>query len=441
MDKFFKITESGSTIKKEIYGGILSFLMMAYIIIVNPSILINAIPGAAGNVDIYNQFFGAIMVATILSGSIASIIMGLFSNYPFVLAPGMGLNAYFTYTVVLKLGMDWRMALGAVFIAGFIFMIVVITGVREVISKALPDSMKYAILGGIGIFIAFLGLKNSGIIISNQDTLITLGSIKSSEVLTSIFGLFLISILYVLKVPGSILLGIIGATIFGIFNGVTNFKGIIGPIPSLSPTFLKLQLDPGIFKSADFWIVVITFFFVDYFDTTGTIFGLAHSKHTDETKDVPRASRAYMADATGTVVGALFGTSTITTVAESNAGILYGARTGLSSIVAGIMMLLMLFFAPLASSIPPAATAPALIFIGSLMLKEIGKIKWNDSTEGLPAFLTIILMPLTYSIAMGLAFGIITYPILKLFSGKVKEVHWMSWILCFIFIVYLVFLK
>ena len=441
MDKFFKITESGSTIKKEIYGGILSFLMMAYIIIVNPSILINAIPGAAGNVDIYNQFFGAIMVATILSGSIASIIMGLFSNYPFVLAPGMGLNAYFTYTVVLKLGMDWRMALGAVFIAGFIFMIVVITGVREVISKALPDSMKYAILGGIGIFIAFLGLKNSGIIISNQDTLITLGSIKNSEVLTSIFGLFLISILYVLKVPGSILLGIIGATIFGIFNGVTNFKGIIGPIPSLSPTFLKLQLDPGIFKSADFWIVVITFFFVDYFDTTGTIFGLAHSKHTDETKDVPRASRAYMADATGTVVGALFGTSTITTVAESNAGILYGARTGLSSIVAGIMMLLMLFFAPLASSIPPAATAPALIFIGSLMLKEIGKIKWNDSTEGLPAFLTIILMPLTYSIAMGLAFGIITYPILKLFSGKVKEVHWMSWILCFIFIVYLVFLK
>ncbi|BBE30802.1 permease [Tepiditoga spiralis] len=441
MDKFFKITESGSTIKKEIYGGILSFLMMAYIIIVNPAILVNAIPGAMGNVNIYNQFFGAIMVATILGGSIASIIMGLFSNYPFVLAPGMGLNAYFTYTVVLKLGMDWQMALGAVFIAGFIFMIVIITGVREIISKALPDSIKYAIVGGIGIFIAFLGLKNSGIIVSNQDTLIALGNIKNDEVLTSIFGLFLISILYVLKVPGSILIGIIGATIFGLFNGVTNFKGIIGPIPSLSPTFLKLKLEPSIFKNADFWIVVITFFFVDYFDTTGTIFGLARSKHTDETKDVPRASRAYMADATGSVIGALFGTSTITTVAESDAGILYGARTGLASIVAGGMMLLMLFFAPLATSIPTAATAPALIFIGSLMLKEIGKIKWNDSTEGLPAFLTIILMPLTYSIAMGLAFGIITYPILKLFSGKSKEVHWMSWILCFIFIVYLGFLK
>ncbi|MDN5342417.1 MAG: adenine/guanine/hypoxanthine permease [Oceanotoga sp.] len=442
LESFFGIKKAGSTVRKEIYGGIATFLTMAYIIFVNPSILINAIPEVASNPDLYQQYFGALMVATILGGATATLMMGLIANYPIALAPGMGLNAYFTYTVVLKMGIDWRIALGAVFVEGLIFVIITLTGVRTFIGNAIPKTIKIATGAGIGLFIAFLGLKSSGIVVSDPDTLITLGNITSAQALTTIIGLFVIAILYALKVPGSVLIGIIVSTIFAMMTGVTEFKGVVGKIPDISPTFLKLKLDWHSLLNTNFWIVVLTFFFVDFFDTTGTLMGLSHSAGlTDKDGNLPRAKKAYMADATGTVVGSLFGTSTVTTFIESGAGMAQGARTGLASVVTSILMLLMLFFSPLAASIPGAATAPALIFVGSLMLKGLTEIDWDDTTEGLPAFITLSMMPFTGSIATGITFGMIIYPVVKLFSGKRKEVHWFSWILAVLFVLYLIYLR
>ncbi|BBE31074.1 permease [Tepiditoga spiralis] len=434
MDKFFKISESGSTVKNEIFGGIATFLTMAYIIFVNPSILSSAI-----KVD---GAYGALMVATILGGAVATLTMGLLANYPFALAPGMGLNAYFTYTVVMKMGVDWRVALGAVFIEGLIFILITLVGVRTYIANAIPHSIKIATSAGIGLFITFIGLKNAGIVVSDPATYLALGKITTPEALTTIIGLLIIAALYALRVPGSILIGILLATIFGAFVGITKFNGVFGPIPNIAPTFFKLKLTGASLIDPSFWVIVLTFFFVDFFDTTGTLMGLANSAGmTDKEGNLPRATKAYMADATGTSIGALFGTSTVTTYIESGAGIAQGARTGLASVVTAGLMLLMLFMSPLASSIPAAATAPALIFVGSLMIKNLKIIDWDDTTEGLPAFITLVMMPLTYSIATGITLGMIVYPIVKLFSGKAKDVHWLTWVLGFLFILYLIYLR
>jgi AGZA family xanthine/uracil permease-like MFS transporter len=442
LDKFFGISKAGSSVRKEVYGGIATFLTMAYIIFVNPSILVDAIPGTATNPALYDQFFGAIMVATILGGATATLLMGLFANYPFALAPGMGLNAYFTYTVVLNMGIDWRIALGAVFVEGIIFIIITLTGVRTFIGNAIPKTIKIATGAGIGLFISFIGLKGSGIIVADDATFIALGNITSPEALTTIIGLFIIAILYTLKIPGSVLIGIVVATIFGGFVGVTEFQGIVGKIPDVSPTFGKLQLSLDNLLEPTFWIVVLTFFFVDFFDTTGTLMGLAHSAgFAKKDGSLPRSKKAYMADATGTVVGSIFGTSTVTSYIESGAGIAQGARTGLASVVTSILMLSMLFFSPLAASIPSAATAPALIFVGSLMMKGLKEIDWDDSTEGLPAFITLVMMPFTYSIATGITLGMISYPIIKFFGGKGKKIHWFTWVLAILFVLYLLYLR
>ncbi len=443
MEKLFGVRANGSTVRREIIAGVTTFLTMAYIVFVNPSILINVIPGASPGSPLYQQFFGAFMVATILGSVTATLIMGLFANYPFALAPGMGLNAYFAFTVCLKMGIDWRVALAAVFVEGLIFILLTITGARSYVVKAVPNTVKLATGVGIGLFIAFIGLKSAGIVVSDPATAVSLGHLTDPNVIVAIIGFFIIAALSALKVPGSILIGILASTVIGALPafGVTKYYGIVGKVPDISPTFMKMDFNLQALATASFWMVVFTFFFVDFFDTLGTLTGLAESAGFMKNGDLPRASRAYMADAVGTSVGAVFGTSTVTTYIESSAGIAEGGRTGLTAVVVAVLMLLMLFFSPLAMTVPAAATAPALIFVGVLMMKPVMKINWDDVTEAIPGFVTLLMMPLTYSIANGIALGIITYPIVKLFSGKAKQVHWLTWVLAVLFALYLVFLR
>ncbi|HAZ14922.1 MAG: guanine permease [Bdellovibrionales bacterium GWA2_49_15] len=441
MHRFFGIHEAKSSPRTEILGGIATFLTMAYIIFVNPAILSEAIPGVADNPLLREQFFGAFMVATIVSMASATLIMGLLANYPFALAPGMGLNAYFTYVVCLKMGIDWRDALGAVFVEGIIFILLTLAGARVFIVRAIPRAVKFSSSAGIGIFLAFIGLKGAGLISADPNTFVTLGKLTSPEAVTCIIGLLIITTLFAFKIPGSVLLGILVATIFGSFVGVTHFKGIVGPIPDISPTFFKLQVSWESLTTPAFWIVVMTFFFADFFDTAGTLTGLSNAAgFADKDGNLPRGGKAYMADAIGTALGALFGTSTVTTYIESGAGIAQGARTGLASVVTALFMLSALFFAPLAMSIPAAATAPALIFIGALMMVNLKDLEWNDVTEALPAFITIVAMPLTFSIANGIALGIITFTLVKLCSGKLRQIHWLTGLLSFAFILYFIYL-
>ncbi|AEH50751.1 NCS2 family permease [Pseudothermotoga thermarum] len=443
MEKLFGVRANGSTIRREIIAGVTTFLTMAYIVFVNPSILINVIPGATPGSTLYQQFFGAFMVATILGSVVATLIMGFYANYPFALAPGMGLNAYFAFTVCLKMGIDWRVALAAVFVEGLIFILLTVTGARAYVIKAVPNVVKLATGAGIGLFIAFIGLRSAGIVVSDPATAVSLGHLTDPNVVVAIIGFFIIAILSALKIPGAILIGILASTLIGALPifGVTKYYGIVGKIPDISPTFMKMDFNLQALATASFWMVVFTFFFVDFFDTLGTLTGLAESAGFMKNGDLPRASRAYLADAIGTSVGAVFGTSTVTTYIESSAGIMEGGRTGLTAVVVTLLMLLMLFFSPLAMTVPAAATAPALIFVGILMMKPITKINWDDVTEAIPAFVTLLMMPLTYSIANGIALGIITYPVVKLFSGKAKQVHWLTWILAILFVFYLVFLR
>ncbi|MGB9820650.1 MAG: NCS2 family permease [Pseudothermotoga sp.] len=443
MERLFHLKENGTTVRREIVAGITTFLTMAYIVFVNPSILINVIPGAAPGSDLYTQFFGAFMVATILGSVAATLIMALFANYPFALAPGMGLNAYFTFTVCLKMGIDWKVALAAVFVEGIIFIFLTVTGARGFVVKAIPDSVKLATGAGIGLFIAFIGLKGAGIVVSDPATFVSLGRMSDPNVIVAIIGFFLIAVLFALRVPGAIMIGILASTLIGALPifGVTKYQGIVGKIPDISPTFMKMDFNLQALGSATFWMVVFTFFFVDFFDTLGTLTGLAESAGFMKSGDLPRASRAYLADAVGTSVGAAFGTSTVTTYIESSAGIAEGGRTGLTALTVALLMLLMVFFSPLALTVPSAATAPALVFVGVLMIRTLKKIDWDDITEAIPAFITLLMMPLTYSIANGIALGIITYPITKLFTGKAKQVHWFTWILAILFVLYLVFLR
>jgi len=443
MEKLFRLKEQGTTVRREIIAGITTFLTMAYIVFVNPSILINVIPGAMPGSSLYTQFFGAFMVATIMGSFLATMIMGLYANYPFALAPGMGLNAYFAFTVCLKMGIDWRVALAAVFVEGIIFIVLTITGARSFVVKAIPASVKLATGAGIGLFIAFIGLKSAGIVVSDPATFVSLGHLNDPNVLVAIIGFFIIATLFAMKVPGAIMIGILASTLIGALPAfeVTKYQGIVGKIPSVAPTFMKMDFNLQALGSATFWMVVFTFFFVDFFDTVGTLTGLAEATGFTKNGEFPRASRAYLADAVGTSVGAMFGTSTVTTYIESSAGVAEGGRTGLTAVTVAVLMLLMLFFSPLAMTVPAAATAPALIFVGVLMMKSLKKVDWDDVTEAIPAFITLLMMPLTYSIANGIALGIVTYPIVKLLSGKGKQIHWFTWILAILFVLYLVLLR
>lgn len=418
MEKFFKLKENGTNVKSEIIAGITTFMTMAYILAVNPSIL------SATGMD-----KGAVFTATVVSSIVATLIMGLLANLPFALAPGMGLNAFFAYTVVLGMGYSWQTALTAVFIEGIIFLVLTIFNVREAIVNSIPLNMKRAISVGIGLFIAFIGLQNSKIIINNDATLISLGDITSGSPLLAIIGLLITSLLLAYNVKGAILIGILLTTLIGIPMGITQLSpyASFAP-PSLEPVAFKLDfaniLHPNMF------IVLFTFLFVDMFDTVGTLVGVC-TKANMLTKggEVPRCKQALFADAVGTIFGACMGTSTVTTYVESASGVAEGGKTGLTAVVVAILFTISLFLSHIFLSIPSAATAPALIIVGLFMMTPILEINLTDYTEAIPSFVCIIFMPFAYSIADGITFGILAFTLLKLLTGRTKEITLFTWIL------------
>lgn len=435
LDSFFKLSENKTNVKTEVIAGITTFVTMAYIIFVNPGILSEA-----------GMPFGPVFTATCISAAIGTFMMAFYANVPFAQAPGMGLNAFFTYSVCMGLGYSWQQALAAVFISGVLFIIITVTTLREKIVDALPKNLKLAISGGIGLFIALIGLKNGGIIVANEATLVGFGKFTDKGVVLTLIGIVIMAVLMSRKVKGSILIGIIATTLIGIPFGITtiaaDFK-LITPPPSLSGTFLQLDLkgllglgEAGLLGAVmSVIMVVISFSLVDMFDTIGTLIGTAEKANMlDENGKMPRMNKALLSDAVATVAGSLLGTSTVTTYVESTAGISEGGKTGLTSAVTGIMFLLALFFSGIVGIVPSQATAPALIIVGVLMMGAVTKIDFNDFTEALPAFLTIAIMPFSYSIANGIAAGLIFYPITKVCTGKYKEVHPIIYVLAILFI-------
>ncbi len=369
---------------------------------------------------------GAVFVATCLAAAIGCLVMGLIANYPIALAPGMGLNAYFTYSVCLGMGVPWQTALAAVFISGLIFLAISFLKIREAIVNAIPMSLKFAIGGGIGLFLALVALKNSGIIVANPATLVGLGDIKQPTVLLSLLGFLMIVVMHHFRIRGAIIISILVITAISTFMGLNQFKGVVGEIPSLAPTFLQMDFE-GLF-TASLIGVIFVFFLVDLFDSTGTLVGVSHRAGLLVDGKLPRLKKALFADSTAIVAGAALGTSSTTPYIESASGVAAGGRTGLTAVVVACLFLACLFLAPLAQSVPGFATAPALLFVGVLMIQGITNIDWEDITEAVPAFLTIVFMPFAYSIADGIAMGFISYALIKLLTGKAKTVPYMVWI-------------
>lgn len=409
MEKLFKLSAHKTNVRTEVLAGVTTFLTMAYILIVNPLMLSEA-----------GMDFGAVFTATALSSAIATLVMAFLANLPFALAPGMGLNAFFAYTVVLTMGYSWQQALAAVFIEGIIFIALTAFNIREAIVNSIPSNVKKAISVGIGLFIAFIGLQNAGIIVDGA-TLVQLGDITKGTALLAVIGLVITSILVAYKVRGALLLGIIGTTLIGIPLGVTSWGGGSFMPPSLAPTFLAFSFK-DIF-SIDMLVIIFTFLFVDMFDTVGTLIGCATKANMLE-KDgtIPKCKEALFADAIGTTVGAMLGTSTVTTYVESSAGVSEGGRTGLSSLTVAVLFLISLFLSPLFISIPGAATAPALILVGLFMISPVRDIDFDEPTEAIPAFLTILFMVTSYSIANGIMYGALSWILLKLFTKRAKEI-------------------
>ena len=428
MEKFFKLKEHGTTVKTEVLAGITTFMTMAYILIVNPLILSDA-----------GMDFGAVFTATAIASILATLVMAFYANYPFALAPGMGLNAFFAYGIVLGMGYSWQIALAAVFIEGIIFMILTMLNVREAIVKAIPLNLKHAVSVGIGLFIAFIGLKNAGVVVPYEATIVSLGDITSAGATMALIGLLITGVLLAKKVRGALLIGIFATTILGIPLGATQLpSSFIAAPPSIMPVFL--QFDFSQLFTMDMLIILFALLFVDMFDTLGTLVGVASkAEMLDENGNLPKAKQALFADAVGTTVGACLGTSTVTTYVESAAGVAEGGRTGLTALSAAGMFAIALFLSPLFIMVPGAATAPALILVGLFMMSPIKKINFEDYTEAIPAFLTIIMMPLTFSIAEGIVFGMVSYAGLKVFSGKGKDVSLIMGILAIIFVIYFMF--
>lgn len=425
--KYFRFQELGTDFRREVVGGLTTFVTMAYIVAVNPAILSDALG---------RELFPELLFATCVSAAIATLIMGIGANYPFALAPGMGLNAFFAYTVVLGKGVHSDLALGVVLASGVIFTLLSLAKIREAIINAIPDVLKQATAGGIGLFIAFIGLKNAGIVIDDPETLVTLGDTRSGAVGLSLLGIVGIGVLLVRGFRGSILIGVLGVTLLGIVVGASPTPDRIFSLPTWPERLFGVAV---LNFTAAFDIALIgfvfAFLFVDLFDTMGTLVGLSErTGFLDEQGRLPRANRALLADSFGTMVGAVFGTSTVTTYIESAAGTSVGARTGFASVVTGILFLLGLFVTPLVASIPAFATAPALIVVGVSMMASVVRIRWSDVSDALPAFLTIIAMPLTFSIANGVAFGLVTYPIVKRVGGRGEEVHPLLDLLAVVFI-------
>ncbi|NDV47513.1 NCS2 family permease [Paludibacter sp. 221] len=420
LEKLFGFKKGTNSVRIEILAGITTFLTMAYILAVNPSIL------SATGMD-----KGALFTSTVLAAVLGTILMALLAKLPFALAPGMGLNAFFAYTVCLTMGYSWQFALTAVLIEGVIFIILTLTNLREAIVNLLPDSMKKAISAGIGLFIAFIGLQNAGIIVNNDATLISLGDITSGTALLGLIGILVTSALLILKVKGALLIGILATTIIGIPLGITHYNGVFSVPPSIEPIFFKFEFH-NIFTK-DMALIVFTFLFVDMFDTIGTLVGVSTKAGMLKDGKIPNAKMAFLSDAIGTTAGAALGTSTVTTYVESAAGVGEGGRTGLTAFVTAICFALALFFSPIFLSIPGAATAPALVLVGLMMLTPIKEIDLNDYSEAIPAFLCIIFMPLAYSISDGIVIGMISYVIINLLSGKYKKISVGMYILAALF--------
>lgn len=421
--RFFRLDEHRTTVRTEVQAGLTTFMTMAYIVVVNPAIL-----SAAGV-----PFEGALF-ATCIGAATGTLLMGLLANYPFALAPGMGLNAYFTYTVVLGMGVPWQTALGAVFLSGVAFLLLTAGRVRALVVDAIPRSIKTAVAGGIGLFIAFLGLRNAGIVVANEATFVTLGTLAAPGPLLSLAGLALTVGLMARGHRGAIIWGILGVTAAAMALGISPLPEAILSVPDASATFLALDI-PGALRLG-FLEVVFAFLFVDLFDSVGTFTGLAEEGGfmTKEGK-IPRVNRALSADAVATVVGSMLGTSTVTTYVESAAGIGEGGRTGLVAVVVAGLFILAVFTAPIAGAIPGIATAPALIVVGALMMRAVRNVPWADPTESVPAFVTLTAMPLTFSIANGIALGFISYALVKVLAGRAREVDPLVYVLAGLFLV------
>lgn len=427
LERVFHLAENRTTVQRELLAGLTTFMTMAYVVVVNPRILSEAGMPVEG-----------VLFATCVSAALATLVMGLWANYPIALAPGMSLNAYFTYSIVLGRGVPWQTALGVVFLSGVLFLLLTLTNVREHIVNGIPDCLKHGTAGGIGLFIAFVGLRNAKIIVANPATFVAFGKTSDPEVLLAAAGLVLIAILMVRRVGSAILLGIVAITIAGIPAGVSHWPAHFFSWPHPAGTLLKLDLRSA--TKLGLGELVFVFFFVDLFDNVGTLVGVCEQGGFMRDGKLPRASRALLADAFGTIVGALTGTSTVTSYIESAAGVAAGARTGLGNLVIAGLFLLAMFCAPLVAAIPSYATAPALILVGALMCGSLAKIQWDDFSEAFPAFLTLVGTPLTFSIATGLSLGLLSFTCIKVGTGKYRDISPLIWVLSLIFLLRFAFL-
>ncbi|MGF6176302.1 NCS2 family permease [Ensifer sp. 4252] len=421
-ERLFKLKEHDSSVRTEVIAGVTTFLTMSYIIFVNPDIL------STTGMD-----RDAVFVATCIAAALGSAVMALVANWPIGMAPGMGLNAFFAFTVVAALGFTWQQALGAVFISGVIFLILTVTGVRSWLIAGIPHSLRSAIATGIGLFLGIIALKNAGIVVDNPATLVGLGDLKQTGPLLAILGFFVIAVLDSLKVRGSILIGILVVTILSMLLGVSEFKGIVSVPPSIAPTFMQLDIMGALHGGLVH--VILVFVLVEVFDATGTLIGVAKRAKLVEEGKPSRLGRALLADSTAIVAGSLIGTSSTTAYVESASGVQAGGRTGLTALTVSVLFLAALFFSPLAAAVPSYATAPALLYVAGLMMRELTEVDWDDLTEAAPAALTALAMPFTYSIANGLAFGFVSYVVLKVFTGKWNVIHPATQLVAALFIV------
>ncbi|TDX50970.1 NCS2 family permease [Orenia marismortui] len=432
LEDFFELSKHNTTLKKEVIAGLTTFMTMAYIIFVNPNILNQA-----------GMPFDSVMIATAMAAAFATLCMALLTNYPFALTPGLGLSAYFTYSVVLGMGFSWQEALGAVFISGIIFILLTFTKVRQVIINSMPETLKLSVSAGIGLFIAFIGMQNSGIVVNHGATLVTLGDLTEPATILAIVGLIITGILMAKDIKGSILIGIIAVTILAISLGVTDMPTSIMKVPDFS-VWSKIAFEADIIGVLEKGIltVIFAFLFVDLFDTAATLVGLSQQAgFLDDDGNLPKVDKALLSDSLGTIAGSMMGTPTVTTCIESAAGIAQGGKTGLTGVVVAFCFVLSIFFSPIISIVPSVATAPALIIVGLMMMKNVVNLEWTNIAESLPAFVTIIAMPFTYSIANGISLGFILYPIVKLFHGEGKDVHWIVYLLGILFIVKFIFMS
>ena len=429
LNKLFGFDPKQNSIRTEVIAGITTFLTMSYILAVNPAIF-----GELGTMPM-----GAVFTTTVLAAIVGCVAMAVWAKLPFGLAPGMGLNAFFVYTVCLGMGYSWQFALTAVFLEGLIFILMTVTNIREAIVNAIPQNLRYAIGAGIGLFIAFIGLQNAGVIVNNDATLVSLGDITKGSALLSLIGLAITGVLYAKNVRGAMLIGILVTTLIGIPMGITEFKGIVSAPDSIKPIFCQFEWD-NIF-TLDMLVVVFTFLFIDMFDTVGTLIGVCVKANLiDKNGNIYRLKEAFMADAIATTVGAMLGTSTTTTYVESASGVAQGGRTGLTAFVVACCFAVTLFLSPLFLSIPAAATAPVLILVGLLMLEPIRRIELDNLSESIPAFICIIMMPLSYSISNGILLGMISYTIINILCGKRKNITPMMYILTVLFILKYIFI-